>query len=411
MKSLIERDSDVFLHQTGSTPLAHTFHAVDGIWAEDINGHRFMDFHGNTCHNIGYKHPRLVANLKAQLECLPFTPRRFTNEPAVVLAERLARLWPHGRGRVLFGLSGTDAVEMAIKLAYIATGRKRSMAFQNSWHGAALGALWVGGRPNDRIGFPQFGGCHHVRPFWPEELSDDRETAAAASIGAVNKLFKEVDGFAFFLTEPIRSTPHIPPKWYWPEIRKLCDQYGTLLIFDEIPTGLGKTGRWFSSQHFEAAPDMTILGKSLGGAAVPLSAVIARDALNVAEPWAIGHYTHQKNPLLCRAGLTVLDILEEENLVERTAREGAYALAQMNTLAEESPFFCGARGIGLLMALEIDTPAAAPALQRACFEKGLNVTLAEGGRFLCLSPPMTIKRADLEHARAIIQDAVGTVLP
>ena len=123
MTSLIARDADAFLHQVGSSPVEKTFRAVDGIWAEDHSGHRFMDFQGNTCHNIGYRHPRLIQALKDQLDALPFTPRGFTNEPAVELAEQLSELWPYGKGRVLFGLSGADAIEMALKLAYAATGQ------------------------------------------------------------------------------------------------------------------------------------------------------------------------------------------------------------------------------------------------------------------------------------------------
>jgi 4-aminobutyrate aminotransferase len=376
----------------------------------DEDGHRFMDFQGNTCHNIGYAHPRLVRALKDQLDDLPFTPRGFTNRPAVELAERLSELWPYGKGRILFGLSGADAIEMAMKLAYIATGRKRTLAFEESWHGAALGSVWAGGRVEERQGFPVFEGCVHVTPFWPCCGEVDYEASACRSITGIGDSLAAGD-VACFLAEPIRSTPHLPPAWFWPEVRRLCDRSGTLLIFDEVPTGLGKTGRLFSSEHFDTKPDMTVLGKSLGGAAVALSAVIARDGLNVSGHMAIGHYTHQKNPLFARAGLTVLDILRDEDLVAAAARKGALMLELLKELASRHPtVFTGARGVGLLMALELADLAAGPAIRRICFELGLHIGLSQG-RFLSLSPPLMIEEKDARLAVDIIDMSVRRYSP
>ena len=403
MTDLTDRDASVFLHQVGSSPVDKTFRAIEGVWAEDVDGHRFMDFQGNTCHNIGYRHPRLIRTLKEQLDALPFTPRGFTNEPAVLLAERLSELWPYGKGRVLFGLSGADAIEMALKLAYVATGRKKTLAFDDSWHGAALGAVWAGGRASERLGFPEFEGCCHVPPFWPRDPHIDTERAAMDSLDAIGRHLKD-GSFACFLAEPIRSTPHIPPDWFWSGVRGICDATGTLLIFDEVPTGLGKTGRLFASQHFEAAPDMTVLGKSLGGGAVPLSALIARDELNVSGQLAIGHYTHQKNPLLARAGLATLDIISDENLVAESARKGAATLAELKDMAKRSPAYGTARGIGLLMAVEVAEGQDPGALKAGCFERGLHVGVSEG-RFLSLSPPLTIGEADLGLAVEILGSA------
>lgn len=400
MSELCSRDAAVFLHQTGSTPLEHTFHRVEGIWAEDDSGHRFMDFHGNTCHNIGYRHPRLMQALKDQLDVLPFAPRKFTNEPAVQLAELLCELWPYGEAMVLLGLSGADAVEMALKLAYITTGRRNSLAFEDSWHGAALGAVWVGGRPSERMGFPEFSGCHHVPPFWPRSKGISEEEAAQASLDAIRQYLRHGD-FACFLAEPIRSTPHIPPKWFWPLVQEECNHHGTLLIFDEIPTGLGKTGQLFSSLHFEVTPDLTVLGKSLGGAAMPLSAVIARKDLNTAGHLAIGHYTHQKNPLISRAGLETLQIIANENLVSQSAVKGTRTLAKLQALVGSSPAFQSARGKGLLMAIEPSHPSELEDIRTECFKLGLHTGTAEG-KFLTLSPPLTISDEELHQAMEIL---------
>ncbi|WP_420404033.1 aminotransferase class III-fold pyridoxal phosphate-dependent enzyme [Nisaea sp.] len=407
-QSISKRDADAFLHQTGSTPVAHAFTACRGAWAVDETGHRFLDFHGNTCHNIGYAHPRMVAALKQQIDALTFTPRLFTSEPAVELAEMLAARWPYGAARVLLGVSGTDAIEMALKLAYVATGRTRTVAFDGSWHGAALGALSVGGTAAEREEFPALEGCHHIHAFWPRH---EGETVAAAAQTALEALKYSLEGrdIAAVISEPIRATPHLPPDWFWPEIRALCDRTGTLLIFDEIPTGLGKTGRFFASQNFEAAPDITVLGKSLGGGILPLSAVIAHADLDVAPHLGIGHYTHQKNPVLARAGIETLRIIEDENLVERAARTGRRALGELQTLARNNPAFSGAQGIGCAMAVESADRANLTAMKEACYRLGLNTGTADG-RYLTLSPPLTIPEDDFFHALRILGEAGSGII-
>jgi 4-aminobutyrate aminotransferase len=404
MKDLCARDAAVFIHQEGSTPLERAFKGVDGVWAEDVDGHRFMDFHGNTCHNIGYKHPQLLRALHEQLDTLPFVPRKFTNEPAVELAEQLTGLWPYGEAKVLLGLSGADAVEMALKLSYVATGRQKTLAFEDSWHGAALGAVWAGGRPSERVGFPEFHGCHHAPPFWSSNGQGDDGEAAHKSLDAIRQHLRKEE-FACFLAEPIRSTPHIPPQWFWPEVQQECQRYGTLLIFDEIPTGLGKTGRLFASQHFQVEPDITVLGKSLGGAAMPLSAIIARADLNRAEHLAIGHYTHQKNPLLARAGLETLRIINDEDLVNQSAQKGAHTFNRLQSLVKNCSAYRSASGIGLLMALEVQHASNLRDMQAKCYKMGMNTGTAEG-RFLTLSPPLTISELELQKAIEILA-AVG----
>lgn len=409
-RDLARRDAAAFLHQTGSTPVVSALRAVQGIWLEDADGRRIMDFHGNSCHNIGYAHPAVVAAVKAQLDTLPFCPRRFTNDPATTLAERLASLWPYGPARVLFGTSGTDAIEMAVKLAYLATGRKTTLAFEDTWHGAALGALWIGGRGRERAAFPALQGCFHVPPFWSRDAATPAETAAMACLGVLRDAFGRQGGFAALLAEPIRSTPHRPPDWFWPEVRDLCDRTGTLLIFDEVAVGLGKTGRLFAGQHFAVCPDMTVVGKSLGGAVVPLSAVVARADLNVAGHLAIGHYTHEKNPLLAAAGLATLRVLMEQDLPGRAQSLGDHALARLETVAAQSGLLCGARGVGLLMALEA-RPAAGDLLRRIqldCLRRGLNLTVSED-RFLTLSPALVIDPADLDRAIGIVEAACDSI--
>src|SRR5262245_54654716 len=165
-RKLVEADSRHFLHQAASTPCVSAVRRAAGVWVEEVGGHRFMDFHGNNVHHLGYAHPRLVAALKAQLDELTFSPRRFTNEPAVALARRLGALAPEPLGKVLLAPSGNDAMEIALRLARVATGRYKTVSFWDAYHGAGLAASSVGGERDYRSGRngPLLAGTEHVAP-------------------------------------------------------------------------------------------------------------------------------------------------------------------------------------------------------------------------------------------------------
>jgi 4-aminobutyrate aminotransferase len=371
-----------------------------------------MDFHGNSCHHVGYGHPRLIAAMKQQLDKLPFTPRRFTDEPAVELAEKLSSLWPGSPGKVLLATGGSDAVEIALKLARFVTGRYKTLSFYDSYHGSGFGAISVGGRESDRparLG-PLLPGALHVPPFYrrpnsTSALPVDDESWARACLRALEENFARERDIASVIAEPIRSTPHVPPQWFWPQVRQLCDRYGALLIFDEIATGLGKTGRLFVSEHFAVVPDITVIGKALGGAVVPIAAAIANPALDVAPELRAGHYTHEKNPLTTRAALTTLQIIEDEALVERAASSGARALSRLKLISATQPLIRGVRGRGLLMAVELVENIAEPVMYRA-LARGLSVSATEG-RHLTLSPPLVITDEEMDGALSVLEQALA----
>jgi 4-aminobutyrate aminotransferase len=384
-----------------------------------------MDFHGNSVHHLGYAHPRLVQALQAQLGELAFSPRRFTNEPAVALARKLATLAPDPLGKVLFAPSGSDAIEIALRLARVATGRFKTVSFWDAYHGTGFGASSVGGEAGYRSGRngPLLPGTEHVAPFtcyrcpygYPERegrpILDLCHLTCARFVRYV--LEKEGD-VAAVIAEPMRSAAYVPPPGFWAEVRAACDAHGALLIFDEIPNGLGKTGRLFAFEHFGVVPDAVVLGKALGGGILPLAAVIARGDLDVAGDLSIGHYTHEKNPLLARAGLTTLEILEEEGLVERARTLGAWALDRLRALAARHPLVGDVRGLGLRLGVELVTDraskvpaaAAAHAVMRRAFARGLSLSVS-GDSVLVLSPPLVIARADLEAALAILDDCLA----
>jgi 4-aminobutyrate aminotransferase len=418
-RPLIERDAAAFLHQSLSSPCVNTIVRAEGIWIEDADGRRYMDFHGNSVHHIGYGHPKLKAAIKRQIDELSFAPRRYTCEPAVQLAEKLIALAPVDAAKVLFTTGGSDAIEVALKIARAATGRFKTVSFWDAFHGAGFGAASIGGQQTFRshIAGPLLPGSEHVAPFTcyrcPYGHSGPDVCGLACAQMVAYVLEREGD-VAAVIAEPMRAVPTPPPPGYWSQVSAACRAHGTLLIFDEIPTGLGKTGKFFASEHDAVTPDITVVGKALGGGILPIAAVIARAELDVAGDFAIGHYTHEKNPVTCRAALTTLEIIEQEGLVDRAAQLGAHALARLGELQAKARSVGDVRGRGLLLGVEIvaDRDTREPDNERAeqilyrCLEQGLSFKISQGC-VLTLSPPLTISRTDLDAALDIVERAVA----
>jgi len=418
-KPLLERDSDAFMHQSLSTPCAATITKAKGIWIEDLDGRKYMDFHGNSVHHIGYGHPRLIAAIKAQLDDLPFAPRRFTNEPAVQLAEKLAAIAPGDLGKVLFTTGGSDANEVALKIARAATGRFKTLSFWDAFHGAGMGAASVGGEATFRshIAGPLLPGTEHIAPYDCLRAYNQTslEGAAQACANMVDYVLEREGDVAAVIAEPMRAVPTVPPPGFWRQVRDACTRHGALLIMDEIPTGLGKTGRMFAFEHDEIIPDIVTMGKALGGGILPIAACIARRDLDVCGEFAIGHYTHEKNPVTARAALTTIEIIQDEGLVERAAELGSYAMDQLRERLAGVAIAGHVRGRGLMFGVDIvaddTTPdtARAEKIYYACLEAGLSFKISQGN-VLTLSPPLTIARTDLTHALEIVVTAIKATI-
>lgn len=415
---LLKRDANVFLHQSLSSPCVSTIAKAEGIWIEDIEGRRYMDFHGNSVHHIGYGHPRLVAAIKAQLDDLPFAPRRFTNDPAVELAEKLAQIVPGDLGKMLFTTGGSDANEVALKIARAATGRFKTISFWDAFHGAGFGAASVGGEATFRshIAGPLLSGTEHVAPFACYRCPYNHagpETCGLACAKMVEYVLEREGDVAAVIAEPMRAVPYVPPPGFWKTVREACNRHGALLIMDEIPTGLGKTGRMFAFEHDEIIPDIVTLGKALGGGILPIAACVARKQLDVCGDFAIGHYTHEKNPVTARAALTTIQIIEDEGLVRRSAELGEHAIGRLMDELQNVPIVGDIRGRGLMFGIEIvddradKTPgnASAERIYYACLEAGLSYKISQGC-VLTLSPPLTISRLELDRAIDIVIAAI-----
>ena len=422
--AILARDSARFLHQAVSTPVLTSIAGAQGSELIGTDGARYLDFHGNSAHQLGYGHPRLVEAVTAQLTALPFVPRRFTSEVTVEFVEALVARAPAGLEKVLLTTGGSDAVEVALKIARAATGRFKTLSFWESFHGAGFGAASVGGEQLFRGGpiGPLLTGTEHVPPigcyrdsFGPGHRSDEPHTpqCGVALARLIDYTLRTQGDVAAVIAEPMRAVPAMAAPGFWQAVRRSCDETGTLLIFDEIPTGLGRTGTLFASEHEGVIPDLLVLGKGLGGGMIPVAAVLVRAELDVGADWAFGHYTHEKNPVMSRAGLTTLQIIDDEGLVERSAALGAVALERLRELATRHEAIGDVRGRGLMLGVELVQPGAerlpdadlAEAVLYAALRRGLSFKTTMGN-VLTLTPPLTITAAELDRALTILADAL-----
>ena len=220
---------------------------------------------------------------------------------------------------------------------------------------------------------------------------------------------------AAFIAEPMRAVPlHCRRPASGGACASACDRHGTLLIFDEIPTGLGKTGKMFACEHDGVVPDLLVLGKALGGGILPIAAVLARPELDVGAAYAFGHYTHEKNPVTARAALTTIEIIEDEDLVENAAQVGAIALARLDDMRKRLPVIGDVRGRGCLLGIELVTDRVTRAPAKDLAEAVLYRALDNGlsfkttlGNVLTLTPPLTVTEPEMLKALDTLERAIA----
>jgi 4-aminobutyrate aminotransferase len=406
--ALLNRDSAAFIHQSLSTPCLNVLKSASGSWIEDLQGRRYLDFHGNSVHQVGYGHPKVVEAVKKQLDELPFCPRRYTNEPSVRLAERLGVLAPGRLNKVLFAPGGTNAIGIAMKLARIATGKHKVVGLWDSFHGASLDAISVGGEEQFRSGIgPLLPGIEHAPPPDPRRCPlGCGEKCSLACANYLSYVLEKEGDVGAVIAEPIRCTTAVaPPPGYWKIVREACDRHGALLIFDEIPVALGRTGTWFACELTGVQPDVLVVGKGLGGGIFPLAAVIAHEDLDVADDVALGHYTHEKSPVGAAAALATIEVIEEEDLLARTRIEGSRFLRALKDRTSDQPSVLEVRGIGLLEGIEMAEGCVAEAVLYESLSRGLSFKVSSG-TVLTLTPPLTISGTDLDLA----VDVLGTAI-
>ena len=417
-RQILADDARYFLHQSMSTPCLDVLESCKGSGMQTISGKCLLDFHGNNVHQLGYGNDYIINQITEQLKSLPFSPRRYTNQPAIKLAKKLADLLPGNLNRSLFAPGGTSVIGMALKLARVVTGKYKVVSLWDSFHGASLDAISVGGEAIFRRQMePLLPGVMHIPP--PTTFRGVFGNTEEDQLKYANYLeyVIEKDGeVGAFLAETIRNTDvQIPSKAYWKRVREICTRHGVLLILDEIPIALGRTGKMFAFENFSIEPDIICLGKGLGGGIIPFAAMVARDSYNVAQDISLGHYTHEKSPVGSVAALATINYIEKENLLEKVVADGLWMKNELNLLKEQFPIIGDIRGLGLLWGIELvkdretreKANKAAEQIMYDCMAHGLSFKVSQGN-VLQLSPALTISRDDLQKAISILSHAFLT---
>ncbi len=418
---------------------------AEGVWLFDDQGRRYLDASGGAIVvNLGHGRPEVAQAMTEQLQKgYYFHPTMFTSQPAEELAQALAGHAPPGLSRFYFLSGGGEAVEAAIKLArqiHLAQGREtrhKLIARWKSYHGLTLGALAATGRPVFRTPFT---------PMLPETLHIPAPYCLRCDYGlkhpecglrcalALEEVIKAegASTISAFLAETvcgatIAAVP--PPEGYWPLVREICDRHGVLLIHDEVLCGMGRTGKWFASQHYETWPDLMVLGKGLSGGAIALSAVATSEEhfQTVQDAGGFMHGgTFSHHPVACAAGLAAVGVLEAEGLVQRAAEKGAELGSILRERLSGLRQVAEVRGLGMLWGVEVvadkDTLTPYPRAQKVTEQliahlKGQGVILYKStglagvdGDALVVAPPYIIEREQMETVAEAVAKAIGEVL-
>lgn len=387
----------------------------EGAWFRDTRGRRYLDFASVAFNaNAGHNHPAIVAAMRRQLDDLCVAGPAMWTGVRERTAAALARVVPPGIDRFLFTLGGGDAVEHAVKIARLATGRRRIVVRKNSYHGATLGALSFSDDPRGEPFGPGLPGVVRVKDPWcfhcPWDTTPDvcDRPCVAHVAEAVEREGPETIAAILMETIPGTQAGYIPPRDYYRRLRALCDRHGILLILDEVLTGFGRTGRWFGIEHFDARPDMMALGKGITSGHAPLGAVaVSREVASVfdAKPLWTGT-THSAHPVSLAAALGNVAALESEKLVDRARRLGGRLAARLALIRERCGVVADARCLGLYGSLELVEGADPARVRRAALARGLY--LIARGRCLYVAPPLVIEESDLETGLDWFEEVLGS---
>ena len=370
---------------------------AEGWIITDSDGRKFIDClggYGMFC--LGHRHPKVVEAVKGALDSIPMCGEILFNRPMADLAERLAEITPGNLQYSFFVNSGTEAVEGALKIARLATGRKKYIAAKNAFHGKTYGSLTATGRDLFRKPFePLLQNFTHVEFGNIEafEAAIDTETAA-------------------FILEPIQGEGGIivPPDGYLAAVRALCDKYGVLMIADEVQTGIGRTGKWFGVDHEGVTPDIMALAKALGGGIMPIGSFTATP-----EVWAgliespfLHTSTFGGNQMACVAGLATLKVIEEEDLLNRGALAGAYLKKGLEEVQKDYPLVIkDVRGRGMMLGIELTKEGAGGMLMSLMIDSNILVAYTlNNPKVIRMEPSLTMPIEVIDQVLTAFRNAI-----
>jgi len=423
-RELLARDALVV---SPSYPREYPFVMSHGKGAEvwDVDGNRFLDFAaGIAVCGTGHSHPAVVQAIKDAAERFLHISSDYWHEGQVRLAERMNEIAPiAGQVMSFFAQSGTESVEAALKLARDVTGRGRFLGFLGGFHGRTMGSLsFTSSKYTQQKGFfPTMPGVTHV-PY----PNNYRPLFAGADQGQAVLRYIEEELFvrnvpagevAAVLIEPIQGEGGylVPPDGFLAGLRQLCDRHGILLIFDEVQSGIGRTGKMFASEHWGVEPDLITLAKGLGSG-LPIGMVVAKRS--IMQKWTRGAHgnTFGGNPVCCAAALATLDLVEREYCAN-AAKVGGYFMKRLHTLANKYPIIGEVRGKGLMIGMELvlDPSSKAPAkklceaLINRAYHNGLMLLMC-GQSTVRFMPPLLIRDTDVDEAIELLSRSLDEVL-
>ena len=421
-RAVIERDARVVSPSyTRCYPLV--VERGEGAMVEDVDGNRFLDFNaGIAVVAAGHCHPRVVEAIRDQAaRLIHMSGTDFYYEEIVALAEKLSEIAPgEVERRVSFGNSGTEAVEGSIKLARWATGREKIIAFFGSFHGRTMGALSLTARKAvQRAGFGPLvpGVVHAPYPYcYRCAFGKQPESCAVECVKHVEetllKTIAPAAETAAIVVEPVQGEGGyvVPPKKFFDELTRVAEQNGILLIFDEVQTGMGRTGKMWAAEHFDAVPDIFAVAKGIASG-MPLGATVARADLMTWPPGAHAS-TFGGNPVACAAALVTIELLQD-GLIANAARMGAYLMERLRTWPARFAHVGEVRGLGLMIGVELVkdqvTKEKAPQLRDRvldmAFQRGLLV-LGAGDNTIRLCPPLVISRDQCNFAIDTLEECL-----
>lgn len=370
---------------------------AEGWIITDSDEREFIDClggYGMFC--LGHRHPKVVEAVKGALDTIPMCGEILFNRPMADLAERLAEITPGNLQYSFFVNSGTEAVEGALKIARLATGRKKYIAAKNAFHGKTYGSLTATGRDLFRKPFePLLQNFTHVEFGNIEALEAAIDTETAA-----------------FILEPIQGEGGIivPPDGYLAAVRALCDKYGVLMIADEVQTGIGRTGKWFGVDHEGVTPDIMALAKALGGGIMPIGSFTATP-----EVWAgliespfLHTSTFGGNQMACVAGLATLKVIEEEDLLNRGALAGAYLKKGLEEVQKDYPLVIkDVRGRGMMLGIELTKEGAGGMLMSLMIDSNILVAYTlNNPKVIRMEPPLTMPIEVIDQVLTAFRNAI-----
>jgi len=367
-----------------------------GSHFEDITGRRFIDcLGGYGIYSAGINHPKIVRAVKSQLDRMPLSSQELLDPLRGALAELLGELAPGDLQDCFFISNGTDAVEGAMKLARLYTGKPGFISCVRGFHGKSYGSLSLMGKGEYRLPFEPLLQDVYFVPFGDADAVEaelEKAEAVGMSIAAV-------------VAEPVQGEAGaiVPPADFWPRLRKVCTRHGVLLIADEVQTGMGRTGKMFGVEHWDVVPDILCLGKALGGGVMPLSAFMSTPEIwKVLEPNPFIHSsTFGGNPLACAAGIAAVNVTLEEDLPGQAAVTGEYFLSELRRIQRRFPdHLVEVRGLGLLLGLEFVDAEFGYAVAAGLFKRGV----------LVAGTLLNAKTIRIEPALAIPREVVDEVL-